>query len=405
MGNHNSTQEQSLLIKLEQLQKEKERLAAQLRQAQKMEALGTLAGGIAHDINNILAVIINANEMAYGDSPEESSTRFYNEMSLQAAHRAKELVRQILTFSRQAEHELAPMRLDLLVKENLKLMRSAIPSTIQINQNVETGIGCVNADPTQVHQLIMNLCINAVHAMDEKGVLSVTLREVELSSEELSHEPGLLPGSYVMLAVRDNGCGIDKEHLEHIFEPFYTTKEEGKGTGMGLAAVHQAVMTHGGMIQVESELGEGTVFEVFFPVIKNEALEQPLDEEAVVQGSGRILFVDDEVMVADVGSKVLSKIGYDVTVTSSSTKALEIFSENPNVFDLVVTDQTMPDISGLELAVELLKIRPDLPIILCTGYSSKVSEEKVDELGIKALLFKPYDKQMLSLTVQSVLGS
>lgn len=391
--------------KLPALEKEIEKLQAQLRQAQKMEALGTLAGGIAHDINNILAVILNANEMAYEDSPEESSTRFFNDMALQAAHRAKELVKQILTFSRQSEQKLAPLRLDLIIKENLKLMRSAIPSTIKINQNVETNIGYVNADPTQIHQLIMNLCINAVHAMDEKGVLSVTLRQVELSSDELIHEPELQPGPYIMLAVRDNGCGIDKEHLEHIFEPFYTTKEDGKGTGMGLAAVHNAVRTHGGMIRVESELGEGSVFEVFFPVIDKEEAGESEDTDITVYGSGNILFVDDEEMVADVGSKLLERLGYKVTVTSSSIEALAILTDNPAAFDLVVTDQTMPDISGLELVAELLKIRPELPIILCTGHSNKVTEEKIEEMGIKALLYKPYDRKMLSLTVQSVLGS
>ena len=401
---HHKTMDKNNSKKHLELEEEIEKLQAQLRQAQKMEALGTLSGGIAHDINNILAVIINANEMAYEDSPEESSNRFFNDMALQAANRAKELVKQILTFSRQAEQKLAPLRLDLIIKENLKLMRSAIPSTIQINQNVETDIGYVNADPTQIHQLIMNLCINAVHAMDEKGILSVTLREVELGSDELKAKPDLQPGSYIMLAVRDNGCGIDQEHLEHIFEPFYTTKEDGKGTGMGLAAVHNAVETHGGMIQVESEMGEGTVFEVFFPVIKNEGTDEPEDTEEAVAGSGSILFVDDEEMVADVGSKVLKRLGYKVTVTSSSTDALAMFTEKPDAFDLVVTDQTMPDLSGLELVSELLKTRNDIPIILCTGHSTKVSEEKVEELGIKALLYKPYDRKLLSLTVQSVLG-
>ena len=384
-------------------EEEKKELESHLRQAYKMEAIGTMAGGIAHDFNNILTIIIGNAAMAFDDIPDGNPARHSIEQILQASIRAKNLVKQILAFSRQADKELAPLKPNLVIRDSMKLLRSTIPTTVKIREDIDTQCGIIKADPTQLNQLLMNLSTNAVDAMDEKGVLIVSLQEVNLSESELHHRPGMTPGPYVKLSVSDSGVGMDKEMRLHIFDAFFSTKEVGNGTGMGLAVVHGIVESHGGMIAVDSEPGEGTTFHIFFPVIEGDEVWKPEDAETVPTGNERILFIDDVESIAVLGSRILERQGYQVRAIINSADALETFKASPEEFDLVVTDQTMPNMSGAELAVELLKVRPDIPIILCTGYSSKISEEKAKEIGIRKFCMKPLDRRQLAKTVRKVL--
>jgi len=380
------------------------RMEKQLRQAQKMEAIGTLAGGIAHDFNNILSGIMGYAELAFYGIPEGSKARSQIEKALTACRRAADLVRQILAFSRQTEHEMKPVYMVALVKEALKLLRASLPATIEIRQNIATRSGMIMADPTQIHQVIMNLCTNAAHAMSEKGgILEVSLTDVKITDLSPAYKD-LKPGLYLIISVKDTGTGMDISVKERIFEPFFTTKEPGKGTGMGLAMTHRIVENHGGAIVFYSEPGQGTVFQVFFPEIERPVRrkEESLSDKAL-SGNERILFVDDEETLAELGREVLETLGYKVVNKKSSMEALETFVAAPENFDLVITDQTMPKMTGLELAEKLLAIRSDIPIILCSGFSEAITGEKLKAVGISEFMMKPFTKDEISRAIRSAL--
>ena len=383
---------------------EKEYLQSQLIHAQKMEAIGTLAGGIAHDFNNILGAMLGYAEMVREDSPEGSLAAKDLDQVLTAGHRAKELVKQILAFSRQTETVKILLQPAVIVKEAIKLLRASIPTTIAIEQDIETQTGLILADPTQIHQILMNLCTNAFHAMEvDGGTLSISLKTITLNQKELIHEPRLLPGNYIQLSVRDTGTGIEPEIQEKIFDPYFTTKETGKGTGMGLAITHGIIKSYGGMITCDSRLGEGTVFKISLPVSEENILPETNLVDPVFAGTERILLVDDEQILADMGKTMLERLGYKVTVRMNSLEALTTFKNQPDAFDLVITDQTMPGMTGTDLARRILQIRPGMPIILCTGYSSTISEEKVKSYGIKAFAMKPLARKDIAALIRKVL--
>ncbi|MFZ5774515.1 MAG: ATP-binding protein [Thermodesulfobacteriota bacterium] len=387
---------------------ERERMEILLRQAQKMEAIGTLAGGIAHDFNNILTPIIGYTEMAQLEMSEQERKAWAVDEVLRAAQRAKDLVQQILTFSRQREQEYVSIALQPIIKESLKLLRASLPATIEIRVDVDAACGPVLADPTQIQQVVMNLCTNAFHAMEEKGgTLDVSLRQVAIDAgQEFLHDP-LPVGQYLRLVVSDTGHGMEKGMLERIFEPYYTTKAQGKGTGLGLALVHGIVKAHRGRIDVYSEPGEGAVFKVYLPVAvaHAQAGEKPADTlaEALPRGNESILVVDDEEAIVRLSVNMLQQLGYSVVGLRDSREAFRLFASNPRGFDLVITDLTMPGMTGDELACRLMEIRPDLPVVLCTGFSARMTTEKGESLGIRALAAKPFDRHDMALLIRKVL--
>jgi len=383
---------------------EKKRLETQLQQALKMEAIGTLAGGIAHDFNNILGIILGNTELAMMDVSEWNPGHHNLEEIRKACMRAKDLVRQILSFSRQTEHERKPLSIVPIVKESLKLLRSSIPTTIEIRQEIAGKSDTVMADPTQLNQVLMNLCTNAAYAMrDEGGILKVKLGDLQLDEDAVSQYPGLASGEYVKLSVTDTGAGIDPDIMDRIFDPYFTTKEVGEGTGMGLAVAHGIVTNHKGAIKVSSEPGKGTAFEVVLPVIEKEIMTEEDKAEPLPTGNERILFIDDEPSITEVGKQMLQHLGYEVVVRTKSISALELFKIQPDNFDLVITDMTMPQMTGDSLAKELMKIRPDIPVILCTGYSERISKDTVKEMGIRAFVMKPIVMGDLANTIRKIL--
>jgi len=371
---------------------ERKHLEDQLAQAQKMEAIGTLAGGIAHDFNNILSAIMGYSEIAGLDMPENSKAKYNLEQSMKASHRAKNLVQQILAFSRQGKQERRPMDIRPIIKEGLKLLRASLPSTIEIRQKIETDLGSIVADPTQIHQVLMNLCTNAGHAMSEKGgILEVSLGNMNMDEGAAAISAGIEAGPYLRLRVSDTGHGIHPQILKRIFDPYFTTKEAGKGTGLGLAVVHGIVKSYGGGIVVSSEVGKGSAFDVYFPRI--DAVKASLGTERAeplpLGGQERVLFVDDEETIAEIGQKLLKYLGYRVVVRTSSLEALELFRTKTDEFDLVITDMTMPNMTGEKFAQEVLKIRREIPVILCTGFSEQITEEKAKAMGIREFVMKP----------------
>jgi len=384
---------------------EQRKLEAQLRQTQKMEAIGTLAGGIAHDFNNILTPILGYAELVRGQLTAGGQAWINQGEIVKAGRRAKELVQQILTISRRSEHAQKPIEITPIVKEALKLLRSSIPSTIEIRQKIDPDCGLVMADPTQIHQVIMNLCTNAYQAMQEKGgILGVALTEVKLGPEIYPLHLHLQPGQYLRLEISDTGHGVPPEIRERIFEPYFTTKAEKKGTGLGLAVVHGIVQTHHGHITVYSEPGQGSTFHVYLPRIDTE-VTSPVEElvEENPRGTERVLLVDDEESICRMEHAMLSALGYQVTALSSSVDSLEAFRRQPDSYDLIITDMTMPNMTGSELAQKIMAIRADLPIILCTGFSELINEEKAKALGIRGFLMKPVDMKNLAKTVRRVL--
>ncbi len=385
---------------------DQKKLEGQLRQAQKMEAIGTLAGGIAHDFNNILTPIFGYAEMALETIPADSPTASEIHGLLKAAKRAKELVKQILTFSRQAEKELQPLEIQFVIKEALKLARASIPTTIEIRQNIDPACSAVLADPTQIHQVIMNLCTNAYHAMRETGgVLGVALSQVELGPGDLQNKLDLKPGTYVMLEVNDTGHGMNRDVMEKIFDPYFTTKVKGEGTGLGLSVVHGIVQNLCGNITVYSELEQGTSFHVYLPIIKTEP--QKITEEIIPivlpSGHERIFVLDDEEEITELERRILESLGYQVTNFTNCEEALKAFRTKPDSFDLIITDMTMPKITGFELAREVLSIRPEMPIIICSGFSEFISEETAKAAGIREFIMKPILKRDLAQIVRKVL--
>ncbi|GIX49425.1 MAG: histidine kinase [Candidatus Tectimicrobiota bacterium] len=385
---------------------ERKRLEAQLLQAQKMEAIGTLAGGIAHDFNNILAAILGYAELALFDVPEGSPLWCNVQEILTAGRRGRDLVRQILAFSRQRPPQRQPVRLRPLVQEALTLLRASLPSTVELRLRLEAEADTVLADPTQLQQVLMNLCTNAEHAMRPAGgVLEIGLDTVAVTPEFAAAHPPLRPGAHLRLRVRDSGCGMPPEVVSRIFDPFFTTKAPGEGTGMGLAVVHGIVTGHGGAITVESAPGQGTTFDVYLPPADPAPAAAAAAAEPLPQGRGRILFVDDEPALAQLGQELLSHLGYQVTAYTSSREALAAFRAAPQDFDLVITDQTMPQLTGEALVQELRRLRPDLPIILCTGFSHTLSEAKVAALGLQGFLYKPLVASELAAAVQRALAA
>jgi PAS domain S-box-containing protein len=391
----------------EQKKKEEEnlRLERQLRQAQKMEAIGTLAGGIAHDFNNILGAISGFTELTLEHVPANSKAKKNLKRILASSQRAVDLVSQILAFSRQTEKELRPLRLSPIIKDVLKLVRPTTPTTIEIRQDIRAEPDLAMADATYIHQMILNLCMNANHAMQKKGgVLSVGLTNESIVLGDMNH-PGLKPGPHLKLTVSDTGEGIEPGIIDKIFDPFFTTKKQGEGTGLGLAVVHGIVKSLGGEIKVDSRLGQGTSFQVWLPMLLDSLPENFSEREdtVIVRGSGRILLVDDEEALVEMAKDMLESLGYEITATKSSIDALEIFRANPDQFDLVITDQTMPAMTGMALAQEIMKIRPDTPIILCTGFSSTVDAEKARKVGIREFVFKPIIKKKIADSILHIL--
>ncbi|HSB71652.1 MAG TPA: ATP-binding protein [Candidatus Methylomirabilis sp.] len=383
---------------------ERKRMEAQIRQSQKMEAIGTLAGGIAHDFNNLLAAIIGHAELVTDNVPRDGTAWQDLQHVLAAGKRAKDLVRQILTFSRQTEQERRPVSVSMIANEALRLLRASLPATIEIRQHIDPEAGDVLADASQIHQILMNLCTNAEHAMRERGgVLDVNVKGVAVDRSFASSHPPLRPGPHVRLTIRDTGQGMPPHVRERIFEPFFTTKGPGEGTGMGLAVVHGIVAGHRGAISVDTAPERGTKFEIYLPRCDAaEAVDAPA-EEPLHGGRERILIVDDEPFLARLWREMLQRLGYQVTGFTDSFEALETFRATPESFDLVMTDQTMPQLTGETLARECLRIRPDIPIILCTGFSHTMTEEKARALGIRAYLMKPLSRRELGLAVRCVL--
>jgi PAS domain S-box-containing protein len=382
---------------------EKRGLEEQLRQAHKMEALGTLAGGIAHDFNNILGIILGNAELALLNNPDGQPTRQLLEQIHQACMRAQTLVRQILSFSRKTPQELQLCHLGPIVQESLALLRTLIPTTIELRLDITATADVVLADPAQIHQVMINLVMNALQAMEDAGgVLEVSLVDLVLDEIAAQHHE-LKPGSYVQLTVRDTGGGIAPAIMGRIFDPYFTTKEVGKGTGMGLAVVHGIVTHHGGAISAQSVLGRGASFQVYLPVREAEPILAPPPTVSLASGQERILFIDDEQALVSMGKAFLESLGYDVVIETSSREALALFIRQPDGFDLVITDMTMPEMTGERLAKELRRIRPDIPIILCTGFSHHLNEEEAKAIGIGAFLMKPFGLRELAETVWTVL--
>jgi PAS domain S-box-containing protein len=378
-------------------------LQAQLIQAQKLQAIGTLAGGITHDFNNILGAILGFAELALLHSGEDSRLRSYMTNLHMAGLRARDLVMQILTFCRHNEQERKPVQPSHLLKETLKLLRASLPSTIEIRQTIDTE-SLVLADPTQIHQIVMNLCMNAAHAMREHGgLLGISLTDVQLDAEVVDRFHELSGGSYVRLVVSDTGNGMDRAVLERIFDPYFTTKATGEGTGLGLSVVHGIVKSYGGCITVHSEPGIGSTFEVLLPRLE----DQPEGEHEIslplARGEGTILFVDDEEPLTRAGKEMLEFLGYDVVAHKCSIEAVNAFRMNPGQFSLVITDQTMPQMTGVELAKEIIAIRPDIPIILSTGFPQLAALEQAKEIGVQKLASKPLMIQDLAVLVREVL--
>ncbi|MEJ2034325.1 MAG: response regulator [Deltaproteobacteria bacterium] len=373
------------------------------RQAQKLEAIGTLAGGIAHDFNNILNVILGYTDLALRGLPADDPIATKLQKVKSASQRAADLVRQILAFSRLGGEEREPVRLQELIAEGVNLLRGTLPATISIETEISPDCRPVLGNSSQIHQIIMNLGTNAYHAMRRRGgVLSITLREILI---EPPAEGDLLPGPYARLTVADTGQGINRKDLERIFDPYFTTKEIGRGTGLGLAIVHGIVKSHQGAIRAESEIGKGTMFEILLPVIRGKSIAlEKRREPAPAAVAGRILFVDDEELIVQLGREMLEQLGLEVVTATTGREALEIFRQDPARFDLVITDQTMPELTGAELSEGLLEIRPGIPIILATGHSELIDEQQAKDLGIREFVMKPYTLAQLSAVVRRALG-
>jgi PAS domain S-box-containing protein len=382
---------------------ESKRFEFQLQQARKMESFGTLAGGIAHDFNNILGIIIGNTELAMDDVPKWKPAHLNLEEVLTASFRARDVVRQLLSFARRTNIEKKPVNIGRIIQESLKWLRSSIPTSIELRQNISKDIDTILANPTQINQILINLSTNAHHAMPYGGILEISLKNVELDEASAAQHPDLTPGRYVNLKVSDTGQGISAREMDRIFDPYFTTKDVGKGTGMGLSVVHGIVKSHEGTISVQSQYGQGTTVSIFFPVAEEPAVIETEPVEDLPTGNERILFVDDEESILYAGRMSLERLGYQVEVRLDPVEALELFRANPDQFDLVITDMTMPKMTGDQLVREILKIRPDMPIIISTGFHEKVDEEKARQIGIRQYIEKPLKRRILARVVREVL--
>ncbi|MBF0242821.1 MAG: PAS domain S-box protein [Desulfamplus sp.] len=388
------------------MRKKQKELETMLRHTHKMEAIGALAGGIAHDFNNILFPITAYSEMlndalaakgvSDNSNPNFDDLKDYVKEIYSAAMRAKELVKQILTFSREANHEIQPVQPILIVKEAIKLIRKTLPQSIKVNYYINQDCNMVMTDPTQIYQIIMNLMVNAFHAMElSGGTLTVTLDNRD--------EEGV---KYVYISVSDTGIGMDELTIEKIFNPYFTTKPQGKGTGLGLSVVHGIVNLYKGKISVKSAIGKGSTFDILLPAMEGDEKEcLPVETKTITNGCERILLVDDEATIIIPQTKILERLGYKVTSFTSSAEALKAFEKEPEAFDLVITDLSMPNISGTQLSEAILKISPKMPIIMCTGFSYNLTSEKIKEMGISALLTKPIIRAEISRAIREVLDS
>ena len=398
-------QNETLEKKVEERTKELAKYERQLQQVLKIQAIGTLAGGIAHDFNNILFPIVGYTELTMDEVSEDSVAHKNLEEILKAAHRAKNLVQQILTFSRQSDQERKPIKIQNIITETLRLLRASIPASIEIIHKIQDDCGHIMGDPTQIHQVIMNLCTNAYQAMQDKGgKLEVILTEIDVGYEEMIDKVGMQPGKHLRLLVKDEGCGMEASVLDRIFEPYYTTKEQGKGTGLGLSVIHGIVKNHGGDITVKSTPGKGTIFQVYLPLIEDVDPDVEFEStDGAIKGEERILLVDDEEQIVAMEQQMLENLGYRVTARTDSAEALKVFAEHPQNFDLVITDMTMPHMTGDQLAQKMLDIEPNIPVILCTGFNQGITEEKALAMGIQKFVMKPVVKKELATTIRTVL--
>ena len=384
------------------LEHERTEMLLQLQQSQKMEAIGTLAGGIAHDFNNILSAVVGFTELCLFDAEKGSMMSSNLQQVLSAALRAKELVRQILTFSRQSRPETRPVQIKSIINEALRLLRATLPASVEIASDIQSDVH-VMADPTQLHQVVMNLCTNAGQAMvDEGGRLNVELRNIEIDQRSSADYEDIVPGYYVELTVTDNGSGMTEATLGRIFDPFFTTKEKGQGTGMGLAVVHGIVKSCKGDVSVSSQVGKGTDFRIILPCVDRIDTPQMIDPSTLPRGTERVLFVDDEPMQAELAKQILPPLGYQVTAMTDSAKALKVFADAPADFDVVITDMYMPKITGKSLAMEILRLRPEIPIILCSGYSVDLVHPEFLDQYFKGHLMKPILIRELAETIRKV---
>jgi signal transduction histidine kinase/CheY-like chemotaxis protein len=394
-----------IILWRKQAEEEKEKLHARIRQSEKIEAIGTLAGGIAHDFNNILGIILGNTELALDNFTEKEPTRRNLQEIRKACLRARDIVRQLLSFARNTEQKRNPTKLIDVIEDSLQFLRATIPTNIDICHDFQAENDTILADSTQIHQVMINLGTNAFHAMQETGgCLGIKLENVLLEEDSRTSQHDLAPGHYLKLTVSDTGHGISPEHKDQIFDPYFTTKEVGKGTGMGLSLVHGIVKSHGGEISVDSETQKGTTVHIYFPVVEEEA---PVKETGIAEefpvGSEKILFVDDEASNVYVGRNRLERLGYQVETRMCPVEALKLFQAAPDQFDLLITDMTMPQMTGDQLVKEILKLRPDMPAILCSGFNEKIDEEKAMEIGIRQYIEKPYDKRFMAKIVRKVL--
>ena len=384
-------------------EEEKTKLEIKLQQAQKLEAIGTLAGGVAHDFNNILGIIIGNTELAMDDVPEGNRAHFNLEEINKAGKRGKDIASQLLSFSRKRVLERQLIHIIPVIKDSLSFLRATIPTSIDIRQNIQTADDTVLADSTQIHQIMMNLVANSSHAIEAEGVIEIGIDNVVLNEDTCAQYTDLTPGNYIQVTVCDTGRGIAPKVIDRIFDPYFTTKEIGKGSGIGLSVVHGIVKSHGGAIRVESELGKGTAIAVLFPVVEMAADSAVKAEEILPTGNERILFIDDEESIVKLGHQRLERLGYKVKATTSSVEALDLFRSKPDQFDLVITDLTMPKLTGDKLVKEILNIRSDIPIILCTGFSERIDEKTAKVIGVADFIEKPCDKYDFAIRVRSVL--
>ncbi len=392
--------------KLKRNAEERAELEKLLHEAQYMEALGVLSSGIAHDFNNCLTVIRGYAEIALARQlPEDHAASDSMKQILNASQRATDLVKQILASSRREEQEMTGIGIRPIIKETLKLLRASLPACIEIRQNLSAESDTIIGDAGQFHQVLMNLCTNAGHVMrDEGGILTIDLQETDIGYNTASFYPELKPGPYLCLSVSDTGCGMPVSVRERIFEPYFTTKAIDEGTGLGLAVTHRIVSTFGGGIRVESEPGKGSIFKLFFPSHASAQKLIPELHRPITGGAEHILFIDDEPVITEVGRVLLKQLGYHVTAMEDSIEALEKFSQQPEAYDMVITDLSMPKLNGDGLAQKLMRIRPDIPIILCTGHDKKTWEKKALDLGIRKMLVKPFSRSALAEIVRNILG-
>jgi PAS domain S-box-containing protein len=383
---------------------ESKRLQAQLLQSHKMESIGTLAGGIAHDFNNLLYMILGNAELALDDIPEENPMHANIEEIKTASLMAAEIVGKLLKFSRNTEQKLKPIDAVTVIKDALDFLRSTLPATIEIRKHLPDTDITIFSDPIQINQVLMNIFTNASQAMEETGgLLEINVENEFLTQDAVRNYPDLITGHYLKIMVSDTGIGIDSGIIDRIFDPYFTTKAVGKGSGMGLAVIHGIIKNHGGVITVESQIGKGTVFTILLPVVTEKPMMDTITSEEIPHGNETILFIDDEELILNMTKKMLERLGYTIETKINPVAALELFQSNPDHFDLVITDMTMPQMTGIKLSVKLLAVRPDIPIIVCTGHSHLIDEEKVKALGIADYVIKPVTRKNLAKTIRKVL--